>query len=176
MKRTWKFYLGITLFTYSWIPYIFVFMIMPFLHFTTTEALSISSITLISSESAFAISVVLLGKDFINMIKAKFKGFFSKKGSKVSSKPISKLRYRIGIILFILTLSIPSILTEVVLYYDYVDVIGLNNLLYIFLSFDVIFIASLFILGGEFIDKLRELFTYEDVVSGAKADDKAIKA
>ncbi len=164
MKRTWKFYLGIALFTYSWIPYIFVFMIMPFLHFSTTEALSISSITLISAESAFAISVVLLGKDFINMIKTKFKGIFSKKGSKISSKPISKLRYRIGIILFILTLSIPSILTEVVLYYDYVDVIGLNNLLYIFLSFDVIFIASLFILGGEFIDKLRELFTYADVV------------
>ncbi len=171
MKKTWKFYLGIALFTYSWIPYIFVFMIMPFLHFTTTEALSISSITLISSESAFAISVVLLGKDFINMIKAKFKALFSKKGSSTKSKPISKLRYRIGIILFILTLSIPSILTEVVLYYDYVDVIGLHNLLYIFLSFDVIFIASLFILGGEFIDKLRELFTYNDVIAGAKTDD-----
>lgn len=164
MKKTWKFYLGIALFTYSWIPYIFVFMIMPFLDFTTTEALSISSITLISAESAFAISIVLLGKDFMNMIKAKFKGLFSKKGSSTSSKPISKLRYRIGIILFLLTIAIPSILTEIVLYYDYVDVIGLNNLLYIFLSFDVIFISSLFILGGEFIDKLRELFTYADVV------------
>lgn len=169
MKKTWKFYLGIALFTYSWIPYIFVFMIMPFLHFTTTEALSISSITLISAESAFAISVVLLGKDFMNMIKAKFKAIFYKKGSNTTSKPISKLRYRIGIILFILTLSIPSILTEVVLYYDYVDVIGLNNLLYIFLSFDIIFIASLFILGGEFIDKLRELFTYNDVVGAGNA-------
>ena len=167
MKKTWKFYLGIALFTYSWIPYIFVFMIMPFLHFTTTEALSISSITLISAESAFAISVVLLGKDFMNMIKAKFKGIFSKKGSSTQSKPISKLRYRIGIILFILTISIPSILTEVVLYYDYADAIGLNNLLYIFLSFDVIFIASLFILGGEFIEKLRELFTYKDVVGSS---------
>ncbi len=136
---------------------------MPFLHFTTTEALSISSITLISAESAFAISVILLGKDFINMIKTKFKTIFSKKGDH-TFKPISKLRYRIGIILFILTLSIPSILTEVVLYYDYVDIIGLNNLLYIFLSFDVIFISSLFILGGEFIDKLRGLFTYAEVI------------
>ncbi len=136
---------------------------MPFLHFNTTEALSISSITLISAESAFAISVILLGKDFINMIKTKFKTIFSKKGGH-TFKPISKLRYRIGIILFILTLSIPSILTEVVLYYDYVDIIGLNNLLYMFLSFDVIFISSLFILGGEFIDKLRGLFTYAEVI------------
>ncbi len=136
---------------------------MPFRHFNTTEALSISSITLISAESAFAISVILLGKDFINMIKTKFKTIFSKKGGH-TFKPISKLRYRIGIILFILTLSIPSILTEVVLYYDYVDIIGLNNLLYMFLSFDVIFISSLFILGGEFIDKLRGLFTYAEVI------------
>jgi hypothetical protein len=97
------------------------------------------------------------------MIKTKFKTIFSKKGGH-TFKPISKLRYRIGIILFILTLSIPSILTEVVLYYDYVDIIGLNNLLYMFLSFDVIFISSLFILGGEFIDKLRGLFTYAEVI------------
>ncbi len=163
MKKTWKFYLGIALFTYSWIPYIFVFLIMPFLHFTTTEALSISSITLISAESAFAISVILLGKDFVNMIKTKFMIIFSKREGH-TFKPISKLRYRIGIILFILTLSIPSILTEVILYFNYVDVFGLNNLLYIFLSFDVIFISSLFILGGEFIDKLRSLFTYTHVI------------
>jgi len=165
MKKNWKFYLGIVLFTYSWVPYIFVFMIMPFLHFTTTEALSISSITLITAETAFAISVVLLGKDFMNMIKVKFKSIFSKKGGQIVHKPISKLRYRIGIILFIITLAVPSILTEVVLYYNYGDVIGLKNLLYIFLSLDVIFIASLFILGGEFIDKLRNLFTYSDVIS-----------
>jgi|AntAceMinimDraft_15_1070371.scaffolds.fasta_scaffold09880_4 hypothetical protein len=164
MKKTWKFYLGIALFTYSWIPYIFVFLIMPFLSFTTTEALSISSVILVTAEVAFAISIALLGKDFINMLKAKFKSKFSKKGGKESFKPISKLRYRIGIILFIFTLAIPSILTEVVLYYDYLDYIGLNNLLYIYLSFDVIFISSLFILGGEFIDKLRGLFTYADVV------------
>ncbi len=165
MKRNWKFYLGIALFTYSWIPYAFVFIIMPFLHFTTTEALSISSITLITAEGAFAISVVLLGKDFINLIKVKFKRIFSKNGGQDTHKSISRLRYRIGIILFILTLSIPSILTEIVLYFDYVDIIGLNNLLYIFLSIDAIFIASLFILGGEFIDKLRSLFTYKDLTN-----------
>ncbi len=168
MKKTWKFYLGIGLIIYSFVPYIFVFMIMPFLSFSTAEALSISSVILISAEVAFVSAVALLGKDFVNMIKAKFKSKFSRKGDKASFKPISKLRFRIGIILFILTLSIPSILTEVVLYYNYVDVIGLSNLLYIFLSFDVIFILSLFILGGEFIDKLRGLFTYKDVISGSK--------
>ncbi len=167
MKKNWKFYLGIALFSYSWLPYIFVFIIMPFLHFTTTEALSISSITLISAEATFAISIVLLGKGFLNMIKSKLKGIFSKDAGKRSFKPISKLRYRIGIILFLITLSIPSILAEVVLYFDYVDVIGLNILLYILLSFDILFISSLFILGGEFIDKLRKLFTYADVVDGS---------
>jgi len=79
MKKTWKFYLGIALFTYSWIPYIFVFLIMPFLSFTTTEALSISSVILVTAEVAFAISIALLGKDFINMLKAKFKSKFLKR-------------------------------------------------------------------------------------------------
>ncbi len=174
MKKTWKFYLGITLFTYSFMPYIFVFMIMPFLHFSTAQALSISSVVLISAETAFVISITLLGKDFLNMIKAKFKSIFGRKESSSPSKPISKLRYRIGIILFIFTLSIPTILTEVILYYDYVTVIGLNNLLYIFLSFDVLFISSLFILGSEFINKLRGLFTYKDVIAVAETNNETI--
>lgn len=171
MKKNWKYYFGIGLIIYSFLPYIFVFMIMPFLSFTTAEALSISSVILVTAEVAFVSAVALLGKDFINMIKAKFKSKFARKGDEKIFKPISKTRFRIGIILFILTLSLPTVLTEVALYYNYVETIGLNNLLYILLSFDIIFIISLFILGGEFIDKLRGLFTYTSVVSSAKTED-----
>ena len=160
MKKNWKFYLGIVLFTYSWIPYIFVFLIEPFLDFSTTEALSLSSVLLISAEVAFAISVVLLGKEFINIIKTKLKKRFFKDAGDPGFKPISKLRYRIGIWLFLISLAIPSFLMEVLLYFDYVHVIGYTNCLYILLAFDAIFISSIFILSGEFLDKLRALFTY----------------
>ena len=163
MKKNWKFYLGIVLFSYSWLPYIFVFIIEPFLGFSTTALLSISSILLISSEVAFAISIVLLGKDFVKMIKSKIKGWFSRKEEHPISKPISRLRFRIGIILFVISLSIPSVFAEIVFYFNFIDIFGMNNILYALFSFDIIFISSLFILGGEFIDKLRDLFTYSNL-------------
>ncbi|MBE0649154.1 MAG: transporter suffix domain-containing protein [Bacteroidales bacterium] len=164
MKKNWKFYLGIVLFTYSWIPYIFVFLIEPFLSFSTTVALSLSSALLISAEVAFAISVVLLGKEFIKLIKTKLRTKFFREKGDPGYKPISRLRYRIGIIIFLISMAVPTLLMEVLLYFDFVHLIGDTNSLYILLAFDVLFISSIFILGGEFLDKLRGLFTYSKVI------------
>ncbi len=165
MKKNWKFYLGISLFTYSWLPYIFVFTIMPFLGLSTVEALSLSSALLISAEVAFAISIALLGKEFMQMVKGKIKRIFFTKSGEYKSKPVGKIRFRIGIIILLVSLIVPTLLLEVVFYYNWEEAIGLQYFLYILVAFDVLFVCSLFILGFEFIDKARKLFTYPGYLS-----------
>jgi len=170
MKKGWKFYLGIVLFTYSWLPYIFVFTIMPFLGFSTVEALSLSSGLLISAEVAFAISIALLGKEFMHLIKSKIKRLFFTKSGEYKSKPIGKTRYRLGMIIFLISLIVPTLLLEVIFYYNWEEAIGYQNFIYILVAFDVLFICSLFLLGFEFIDKVRKLFTYQGYLSGSQTN------
>lgn len=165
MKKGWKFYLGVALFSYSWLPYIFVFTIMPFLGMSTVEALSLSSGLLISAEVAFAISIALLGKEFMQMVKGKIKRIFFTQSGEYKSKPIGKTRFRFGIIILLISLIVPTLLLEVVFYYNWEEAIGLQNFLYILVTFDLLFIGSLFILGFEFIDKARKLFTYPGYLS-----------
>ena len=170
MKKGWKFYLGIGLFTYSWLPYIFVFTIMPFLGLSTVEALSLSSGLLISAEVAFAISIALLGKEFMQLIKSKIKRVFFTKSGEYKSKPIGKTRFLIGMIIFLISLILPTLLLEVVFYNNWEEAIGYQNFIYILVAFDVLFICSLFILGFEFIDKVRKLFTYSGYLSGSQTN------
>lgn len=170
MKKNWKFYLGIVLFIYCWLPYIFVFAILPFLNLTTVQALSLSSGLLISSEVAFVISIALLGKEFLQLVKSKIKGIFFTKSGAYKSKPIGKTRFRIGIIIFLISMIVPTLGLEIVFYNNWEEAIGLESFLYILIFFDVLFIISLFILGFEFIDKVRRLFTYSGYRTNNQTD------
>jgi hypothetical protein len=73
---------------------------------------------------------------------------------------VSKTRYRIGLILFCIPLIFgfiaPYFLIKVNFYFD--------NVFLITLFCDIFLVFSLFILGGDFWDKLRSLF-----VHGARA-------
>ena len=68
----------------------------------------------------------------------------------------SRLRYNIGLILFCL----PLIPTYIMAYAPQFFSRNFYLRLILNISFDVIFIISLFVLGGDFWDKLKALFSF----------------
>ncbi|MFB3100255.1 MAG: hypothetical protein ACE1ZM_02290, partial [Gammaproteobacteria bacterium] len=103
------------------------------------------------------IAVAIAGKDGFNYIKSKVFGFLKKHGPADS---VSKTRYRIVLVLFF----IPIIVGWLLPYFTHLIPSYEENRNIISVVGDVVLITSLFVLGGDFWDKLRSLFVY-----GAKA-------
>jgi hypothetical protein len=103
-------------------------------------------------------SVAVLGKPSYLYIKSIFRHHFVRV---IKPYHASRLRYNIGLFLFCLPLVPTYILAYAPLFFS------ANFYLHLILniSFDVIFIASLFVLGGDFWDKLKALFIFSAKVS-----------
>jgi len=158
-KKDWKYYLGMTLFIYCWIPYIVSGAVL-FFNIPLGKLIGIMAAFIASSEISFAISVVLLGKPFIQMLKAKFKGKIFRHKAPGPPRPISRTRYYIGIILLILSF-IPCFVVEISLFFGYPKTEEGHVVMYLgVIAGYTIFIVSLFLLGGDFWDRLKKLFQY----------------
>ena len=99
------------------------------------------------------IAVTVAGKDGFNYIKSKVFGFLKKHGP---ADTVSKTRYRIGLVLFF----IPIIVGWLLPYFTHLIPSYEENRNIISVVGDVVLITSLFVLGGDFWDKLRSLFVY----------------
>lgn len=102
-------------------------------------------------ELAILASVAIMGKQGFDFIKGKVFGYFKKIAP---PDVVSKTRYRIGLVIFI----IPFLIAWLLPYFT--DLIPTYNDFgfYINISGDLLLIISLFVLGGDFWDKLRSLF------------------
>jgi len=99
-------------------------------------------------------AIAIMGKSGFNYIKVRFFGFIKKHGP---PDVVSRTRYRIGLILFGLPLLfawLAPYITQLFPGYNVqpllVNIVG-----------DLMFISSLFVLGGDFWDKVRSLFIHE---------------
>ena len=99
------------------------------------------------------IAAAVLGKPGFNYIKSKIFNWFKKYGP---PDKVSLVRYRIGLIFFIIPILIGFFLPY---FWEFIPFIKENILIFV-ISGDVILLVSLFILGGNFWDKLRSLFIY----------------
>jgi hypothetical protein len=103
------------------------------------------------------IAAAVAGKEGFKYIKNKIFGFLKKHGP---PDTVSKTRYRIGLILFV----IPIIAGWLIPYFSHLVPSYEENRMPINIIGDLLFVTSLLVLGGDFWDKLRSLFVY-----GAKA-------
>ena len=103
-------------------------------------------------------SVAILGKPSYLYIKSKFRHHVVRV---IKPYHASRLRYNIGLFLFCL----PVIPTYIMAYAPLFFSSNFYLHLILNISFDVIFIASLFVLGGDFWDKLKALFIFSAKVS-----------
>ena len=122
--------------------------------------LSKGIISLISGLLAFGIpelfmlmAAAILGKPGFNYLKSEIFKWFKKYGP---PDTVSLLRYRIGLLFFIIPIILGFILPYI---WELVPIIK-QNILIVVITGDVVLLLSLFILGGDFWDKLRSLFIY----------------
>ena len=100
------------------------------------------------------IAIAIVGKSGFHYLKRQVFGVAKKLGRPVH---VSKLRYRIGLVMLFLPLAV-SILEP------YVTLLGVvqdhRHWLYGAIN-DAVFLTSFLVLGGEFWDKVKALFIYE---------------
>lgn len=151
LKKDWKFYLGITLLAISILTPILV-LVIPFLGLPAGLAALIAGACLVGvPEICALIAIALLGKETWNYLVSKLK-------EKLPALPtrVSKSRYYLG-----LTLNIGSLIPLYIAGY-FPDILPPQpGRLYVMIAGDLVFVASFFILGGQFWEKFKSLFVYE---------------
>ena len=102
-------------------------------------------------ELAILAAIAIMGKEGFNFIKGKIFGYFKKIAP---SDSVSKTRYKFGLVMFIIPILMAWLLpyfTELIPAYNDFGI-------YINIGGDILLILSLFVLGGDFWDKIRSLF------------------
>jgi len=104
------------------------------------------------------IAIGVMGKPGYELIKEKASKFIK---PLLPPDTVSRTRYRIGLILFTLPILFGFLEPYLGHFFE-----GLKNIsIRLYLVPDLLFVASLFVLGGDFWDKLRGLFDYRARIS-----------
>ncbi len=147
-----RLYIGITVLALSFSMLLTGLYASTFVHDHWLKAVVVSLFWICGPVMKIA-SVAILGKPSYLWIKAKFRHHVVRV---VKPYHESRLRYNIGLVMFCLPIIFnytlayaPQILTD-----NFYKHLGLN------ISIDVVFLASLFVLGGDFWDKLKALFSF----------------
>jgi hypothetical protein len=115
---------------------------------------ALSGLLLVGIPEIFSLmAIAVMGKEGFNYIKGKVFAFFKRHAL---PKEVSLTRYRIGLVLFLLPLLFGWLApygTELIPGYE-------SHRLAVNLGGDFLLILSLFVLGGEFWDKVKGLFVY----------------
>jgi hypothetical protein len=150
----WRFRLGLTILIVGWFSPLLIPVI-------TRTSLATEWKTIISGLLAVGIpevftvaAIAIMGKSGYNLIKEKFFSFLKKHGP---PDRVSLTRYRIGLVMFVLPLLFawlgPYGAHRIPGYEAHRFVVSLIG--------DMVFVVSLFVLGGEFWDKVRALFIHQ---------------
>jgi hypothetical protein len=154
MKKKLRFYLGLISYVMAWILPLSGFLVARLDLSPGVKAVTIGLLTMGIPELLVILAIVLLGKENLLMIKDKILAFLR------LIQPVavvSRGRYRLGLVMFLF----PIIPTYVMAYVPQWLPDHSPQRLYVNLATDFFFLTSLFVLGGDFWDKLRALFVYD---------------
>ena len=169
IRPGWRFYGGITLFVLGLLSPLFIPLV-------TATALPTGWKTALSGllmlgipELLWVAAAAVMGKAGFNVIKGKFWGFFKKMAP---PDEVGAVRYRVGLVMF----SLPIL-------FGWIGPYGLhwipgyeNYRLAGNLIGDLMLISSLFVLGGDFWDKLRGLFIHNAKIQIPTRDQNRVSA
>ena len=150
----WRFRLGGALFALSLIgPPVFIPLVVA-LEFSAAMTASITGVVLVGAEVLLVAAAAVMGKSGFACIKNRVFGFLKQYGP---PKVVSGFRYTIGLVLFF----IPFLFGWLAPYTGALIPGYEGNEIVIAVIGDVTLLVSLFILGGDFWDKLRALFFHD---------------
>jgi len=103
------------------------------------------------------IAIAIMGKSGFNAIKARLFAFLKKHGP---PDRVGRTRYRVGLVMFVLPLLFGWLGAYFIHRIPDYEIYRIP----VSLAGDLLLVASLFVLGGDFWDKVRALFIHDAVV------------
>ena len=153
----WQLKLGVALFGLSIVLPVLGIPLVAVMGLPAATVATISGALLAGSEVLGLVAVAVMGKSGFAYIKNRVFGFLKQYGPPVE---VSRTRYTIGLVMF----AVPVVFGWLAPYVaDWVPGYPGNKITYAIVG-DMLLLLSLFVLGGDFWDKLRALF-----IHGAKA-------
>lgn len=150
----WNFHLGLTIFVVGFASPLLIPLVTVSDLPTRWKAI-ISGALAVGIPEVFSIAAIaIMGKSGFNYIKARIFGFIQKHGP---PDVVSRTRYRIGLILF----GLPLLFAWLAPYIPQLFPGYKVQPLWVNIISDLMFVSSLFVLGGDFWDKVRSLFIHE---------------
>lgn len=147
----WRLKLGVALFGLSIVLPVLGLPLVAVMGLSTTTLATISGAILAGSEVLGIVAVAVMGKSGYAFIKNRVFGFLRQYGPPAE---VSRTRYTIGLVMF----SVPIVFGWLAPYAaDLVPGYSGNEFTYAIVG-DLMLLVSLFVLGGDFWDKLRALF------------------
>jgi hypothetical protein len=149
---------GITLFVLSIILPVAGISAVAAIDLSTTVTATASGVLLFGAKILGIVAITIMGQPGYTYIKAQVFGFLKRHGP---PETVSSLRYRIGLAMFCL----PIIFAWASIYISaFIPGFDHNPVAWA-LGGDILLVTSLFVLGGNFWDKIRALFVYDAQVS-----------
>jgi hypothetical protein len=150
----WRLKLGAALFGLSILLPVAGIPLVTALGLSTTMTASVSGTFLVGSEVLGVCAVAVMGKSGFAFIKNSVFGFLKRYGP---PQKVSRGRYNIGLVLF----CVPFLFAWLSPYISKWIPVFLSHPLPFAIGGDILILASLLVLGGEFWDKIRSLFIHD---------------
>ena len=166
-RAGWRFRLGLTILVVGWLSTLLI-PVVTRTSLATEWKTIISGLLAVGIPEVFTVAAIaIMGKSGYNLIKERIFSFLKKHGP---PDRVSLTRYRIGLVMFVLPVVFgwlgPYGVHLIPGYEAHRFVVSLIG--------DVMFVASLFVLGGDFWDKVRALFIHQAKVQVAADKSKLI--
>lgn len=152
IQTNWRIKLAFVMFTLSF-GWVIVLPVMPVLGFSATAIATFSGVMVVAAEILMVAGAAIAGKDGFAYIKNRVFGFLKAHGP---PQTVGRARYIIGLIMFV----IPILFGWVSPYAEHLISDLENQGLTLAIAGDLLLLASLMVLGGDFWDKLRSLFQH----------------
>jgi hypothetical protein len=150
----WRFRLGLSLFIIGWLSPLLIPLVAAS-GLSTEWKTVISGLLAVGIPEIFTVvAVAIMGKAGFNYIKQRFFSIIKKAAP---PDTVSRTRYRIGLVMFLL----PVFFGWLVPYAPHLIPFYESHRFVVNMAGDVMLISSLFVLGGDFWDKARALFIYD---------------
>jgi hypothetical protein len=150
----WRYRTGVTLIAIGWICPLFIPLVTKSTLSTEWKTALSGFLLVVGPEVLSVLAIAILGKEGFNILKEKV---FALLRRAAPTAKVSRTRYRAGLAIWALLFIYGSF----VWYAPHLVPGYSEHRVAMNLSADFLFIASLFVLGGDFWEKFRSLFIYD---------------
>ncbi len=163
-KAGWRIKVGFAIFI-AGVVWPVLLPILPLFGVSSTSVAALTGFMIVAAEVMMVTAAAVSGKDGFVYIKKRIFGFFKTYGP---PREVSAARYKIGLILFTLPVLYAFLTPYLINFFHDLEI---QKPVYA-VAGDIMLLVSLFLLGGEFWDKLRSLFLHKAVAGIPDAPPK----